>query len=125
MHEMSLVRSLLAQAAELVASHCGVAVERIRVEMGPLSGVEPVLVSLAFEQLVESTSCRGAQLVIDAVPLACRCRECQGEFEMHDFRFRCPECMSAAVHVIRGDEFRIVDITIRTADKAATTKATA
>lgn len=114
MHEFSLVQSLLAQSAELMHAHDGVAIEAIHVELGPLSGVEPTLVALAFEQLVESSECRGAQLQIDETPLGCQCEACTHRFDMVDFRFVCPECQSQNIRIVRGDEFRIVDVTIRT-----------
>lgn len=117
MHEMSLVRSLLTQAAELMNSHGGTSVERIRVEIGPLSGAEPELVQLAFAQLAVETPYCNAQLSIEAVPLTCHCEECDTDFEMQDFRFRCPECASASVRVVTGAEFRIVDVTIRIPDE--------
>jgi hydrogenase nickel incorporation protein HypA/HybF len=117
MHELSLVRSLLTQAAELMIGNGGAAVERIRVEIGPLSGAEPELVQLAFEQLAVESPCRGAQLLIEVVPLTCQCAECAADFVMHDFRFRCPECDATSVRVVTGDEFRIIDVTIRIADE--------
>ena len=40
MHEESLVRSLLEQVRRLVREHAAETVERIEVEVGPLSGVE-------------------------------------------------------------------------------------
>jgi hydrogenase nickel incorporation protein HypA/HybF len=114
MHEHSLVRSLLGQVADIVSSHQAERVERIRVEIGPLSGVEPELVSLAFEQLVEETPCRGATLAIDTVPLICRCRDCDSEFQLPQFDFHCPDCSSRSIQVIQGDAFRLIDVTIGT-----------
>ncbi|MGE3315188.1 MAG: hydrogenase maturation nickel metallochaperone HypA [Planctomycetaceae bacterium] len=112
MHEYSLVRSLLNQVAEVMASHRACAVERVRVEIGPLSGVEPELVSLAFEQLVGETPCRGAVLTIERVPLSCCCRDCDAQFDLVGFDFRCPHCESRSVQVIRVDEFRLLDVTV-------------
>lgn len=112
MHEFSLVRMLLAQVAEVMSSHRAESVERIRVEMGPLSGAEPELVSMAFDQLVEDSPCRGATLMIERVPLSCRCGGCDSEFDLIGCRFQCPYCNSCSVQVTRGDEFRLLDVTI-------------
>ena len=51
MHEASLVESLLEQVQTLVSEHGGGDVEVVEVEIGPLSGVEPELVDLAFQRL--------------------------------------------------------------------------
>ncbi|MHC4878448.1 MAG: hydrogenase maturation nickel metallochaperone HypA/HybF [Planctomycetota bacterium] len=113
MHEASLVRSLLSQVAVLFDQHGGEAVERIRVEMGPLSGVERPLVEIAFADQVDSTACRGAELQIEEVPLSAVCRDCGNEFDIQRFRFLCPSCESTQIRVISGDEFRLLDIDIR------------
>ena len=119
MHETSLVQSLLRQAAAVLAEHGGAGIEQIRVEIGPLSGVEPVLVGSAFDRLVGASACQGAKLVIEEVDLGARCRECFREFVIEQFRFVCPACDSCAVQVIRGDEFRLLDVTLREVDDAA------
>ena len=118
MHETSLVRSLLRQVGELLVKHGGSCVETIRVEIGPLSGVERLLVESAFSQIVESTACRGADLVVEEIPLAAVCRECTAEFEVEQFRFLCPCCDSGRVRITGGDQFRLLDVTIETPDSS-------
>ena len=117
MHEMSLVRSLLRQVEDLLIDHGGESVSAIHVEMGPLSGVDRVLIELAFEQLVVTTFCADARLVIDEIPLSARCRDCQTEFNLEDFRFVCPQCDSQQVQITGGDEFRLLEVEIETADR--------
>ncbi len=121
MHETSLVLSLLRQAATILQSHRGAAVEQIRVEIGPLSGVEPLLVASAFDRLVEDSDCRGANLVIEEVSLDARCESCSREFVIERFRFVCPNCSSRSVRVVRGEEFRLLDLVIREHESAVGT----
>ena len=118
MHEVSLVRSLLRQAAEIAAQQGETMIEEIRIEIGPLAGVEPLLVRSAFEQLVTETAAAGttyagARLVVDDVPLQMLCRACREEFLLEGFRCECPGCGSRAVQVLRGDELQLVSITVR------------
>ena len=112
MHESSLVRSLLTQVATVLRDYPGSSVEQIRVEIGPLSGVEPQLVASAFDRLVDETPCRGAALRIEQIELAAECRDCGLEFVVEKFHFVCPNCSSKGVAILRGDEFRLVDVTI-------------
>ncbi len=112
MHEFSLVRSLLEQVDRIVVSNHGRTAVEVRVELGPLSGVEPLLVKEAFTQLVAASHHRDAVLVIDEVPLTARCQSCHTEFELEGFRFLCPNCDSRETSVIRGDKFRLMDVTI-------------
>ena len=113
MHETALVRSLLVQVEYLLHEHGGASVERIVVEIGPLSGVEPLLVRGAFEQFAPLTSTVAtADLQIEETSLAAECNRCQSEFEIPAFQFVCPACGSTAVRVIRGDEFRLLSVDI-------------
>jgi hydrogenase nickel incorporation protein HypA/HybF len=121
MHEASLVRSLLRQVSELLVEHDGESVVSIRVEMGPLSGVERPLVEIAFAEQADSTACRGATLHIDVVPLSAVCRDCGNEFDVERFRFVCPACESTRVQVTGGEDFRLLDVEIRQSEPEAAT----
>jgi hydrogenase nickel incorporation protein HypA/HybF len=113
MHEASLVRSLLEQVEQLLREHGGAAVEQITVQVGPLSGVEPLLVLEAFQRLAPDwPAAAAAALEIEEVALEAECGDCGAGFEIHSFRFQCPVCGSQAVRVIRGDEFRLLSIGI-------------
>ena len=128
MHEVSLVRSLLEQVDHIVTSQGGRAAVEVRVEIGPLSGVEPLLVKAAFAQLAGSrsreTSIRTREacsentptLIIDEVPLTARCQSCHAEFELEHFRFVCPHCDSRETSVVRGDAFRLMSVTVDVED---------
>ena len=107
MHEVSLVRSLLEQVDRIVTLQGGRAAVEVRVEIGPLSGVEPLLVKEAFAQLAGD-----ATLIIDEVPLSARCQSCHTEFEVESFRFVCPQCGSRETSVVRGDAFRLMSVTV-------------
>lgn len=120
MHETSLVRTLLDKVATLLEEHHGETVEDVRIELGPLSGVEPLLVRSAFEMLAPQYSLSDAKLIINEIPLEAKCRDCGALFEIKNFRFRCEMCESSAVQVVRGDEFHLLSITIRqSVDKEA------
>ena len=61
MHEASLVASLLRQVDELAAQNGGGRVDQVRIEVGPLAGVEPLLMREAFERLRVGTSATEAE----------------------------------------------------------------
>lgn len=113
MHERSVVKALLKQVEELRCQHDAEQVTEVRIEVGPLSGVEPLLLSTAFEQLAAESPTVDANLVIDEVELLAECRFCDSEFEVSDFVFRCPTC-GGNVHLIRGDEMQLVSVSLET-----------
>jgi hydrogenase nickel incorporation protein HypA/HybF len=112
MHEISLAKTLLERVDRLAAEHAAAAVEEVRVRVGPLSGVEPGLLSAAFERLAPA----GMKLAIELVPLRACCRDCAGSFDIERCCFRCPRCGSTDVEVVEGDGFVLENITIRPLD---------
>jgi hydrogenase nickel incorporation protein HypA/HybF len=104
MHEYSLVRALLSQIREAAGPYPDAAVDEVVVAIGPLSGVEPLLVASAFECLVRDTPFQAARLVIEHTPLRLACQVCGNEYETSDVAFQCPSCLSVRTKVLAGDE---------------------
>ena len=114
MHEMSLVRSLLRQVNEIAAQEQAVGeVVKVHVSIGPLSGVEPLLVRSAYDQLATSAGLGQAELAIEECPLLGVCRDCGESIQIEDFDFRCSACDSVAIRVTSGDAFRLLRLTLR------------
>lgn len=111
MHERSLVRELLRQVDAIRLQHEAERVSEVRVRVGPLSGVEPLLLASAFEELVADSRAAGASLVIDEVPLLAVCKLCDRQMEVTDFVFRCRNC-DGNVHVTQGDEFELISVSL-------------
>jgi hydrogenase nickel incorporation protein HypA/HybF len=117
MHEASLVESLLDQVADSVrqwqanqpvtaSPFASVSLERVTLvvlEIGPLSGVEPELVRLAFERLAPLRGLAQAELAIEWVPLALRCESCGAVHHQARTVFQCPQCAGVRVKVERGE----------------------
>jgi hydrogenase nickel incorporation protein HypA/HybF len=108
MHEMSIARAIYRQITSIEEKHqrCAVA---CAVEVGPLSGVEALLLQSAFADL-SSESMRQVGLSIQEVPLEVRCLACHVESAIDSFRFVCPACGSPQVQVIRGDQVQLVHV---------------
>ncbi len=121
MHERSLIAALIEQASRLAAAQGAASIEEVRVRIGPLSGIEPVLAASAFGLLAPASAAAGARLIIEETPLTARCRDCGASFEIVQFRFRCPECQSQYVQIFEGDALMLESITIRPRERAAET----
>jgi hydrogenase nickel incorporation protein HypA/HybF len=110
MHEESLVRSLLHQVEDLAQQHHATEVEDIEVEIGPLSGVEPLLVREAFERLKDGCKWPSCTLTISVVGLMVFCNQCSGESELFNFQFVCTHCGSTSLRILSGDAFRLLNV---------------
>lgn len=114
MHEESLVRSLLKQVESIAADHDATRIDAIEVEIGPLSGVEPLLVESAFERVSQAAGFENTNLQINIVPLTEECLACATSFESGDPVFCCPACSSNNVRITRGDQFRLMNVVLQT-----------
>ena len=102
MHEYSIVQSLLELVERSVAEHEAVAVHRLHLRLGELSGVERPLLETAYETFRERTVCCDADLEIHAVPARWSCPRCDGGIAPGT-PLRCPRCAVPA-RLAEGDE---------------------
>ena len=112
MHEMSIVRRLLDQVTELQRANGGGNVREIRVQVGPLSGVEAELMLSAFALLRGRAQLESAALAIDEVPLLAHCRTCSSDFAPVKFHFSCPACGAASTEITQGEAIMLESITL-------------
>jgi len=115
MHEASLVSSLLRQVDDLAVGNGGGRVAEIRIEVGPLSGVEPFLLTEAFHRLRPNTCSAIAELIVEFVGLTYRCRSCGRRHVTEELRFVCDYCGGADVEVLAGDTVVLQSISLEQA----------
>ena len=102
MHEYSLIRSLLDRVAAAARQHGAVRVERLRVRVGELAGVDRELLASAFELARAGTCCDGAELEVVAAPARWECSQCKTELPQGGV-LRCGSC-GAPARLAGGDE---------------------
>jgi hydrogenase nickel incorporation protein HypA/HybF len=88
------------------------------IAIGPLAGVEPLLVASAFDLLTRDTDLAHARLVIQQVPLRLACQSCGSEHESEEVRFDCPSCASPRTQVLAGDATILRHIILREPEEA-------
>jgi hydrogenase nickel incorporation protein HypA/HybF len=104
MHELSIASSLV----EIVSRHAqGRRVERVELEIGHLRQVVPSALEFAFELLAAGTCIEGAELVIEHVPAAGRCRACAAETTISGFPLRCSACGGLDLELLAGEELLV------------------
>jgi hydrogenase nickel incorporation protein HypA/HybF len=104
MHELSIADSLL----EIVSRHAqGRRVERVELKIGHLRQVVPSALEFAFELLAAGTCIEGAELVVQQIPPAGRCRACGAESTMRDLPLRCSSCGGLDLELLAGEELMV------------------
>jgi hydrogenase nickel incorporation protein HypA/HybF len=79
MHEYALVQSLVERVEAEAAERGAIAVHRLTVRIGELSGVDPELFQTAYDTFREGTICAGASLALERVAATWSCPRCGGQ----------------------------------------------
>lgn len=107
MHEMSLcenIRELLEEQARVDGFD---RVNKVWLEVGPLSCVEPEALRFGFDVVMRGSLAEGAALDIASPPATARCLAC-GHLATVERRYEaCPSCKAPGLQVASGDELRI------------------
>lgn len=112
MHELSLVQGLLRQLQTLADEHTARRISRVKVEVGPLSGVVVDSFRFGFEALApEMELTREAELDIVIPPMRFKCCACGGvtasEKKMPD---HCPCCGHSVLVPDGGDSLMLLQV---------------
>jgi hydrogenase nickel incorporation protein HypA/HybF len=102
MHEFSIVQAMFDQIDDIVRAHRALTVRRVRVKVGRLAGVDPMLLRSAYDVYRVRTMCDAAPLDIDEVDAVWTCAAGHGVIPAGG-RLTCPAC-GAPARMAAGDE---------------------
>jgi hydrogenase nickel incorporation protein HypA/HybF len=112
MHEMSICESILGLLRDQAQSQNFSKVERVCLEIGPLSGVEIEALKFGFDVVMRDTLADGARLEIIETAGTAWCMAC-GQSVAIEQRFdACPDCGSHQLQVTGGEELRIKELEV-------------
>jgi hydrogenase nickel incorporation protein HypA/HybF len=104
MHELSIAESIVAVAQRHAAGRTVYAVD---VKVGHLRQVVASALEFAFELTAKGTCLDGADLRIEQVAAAGRCRACAAESVLEGFPLTCAACGGLDVEVTAGEELLV------------------
>ncbi|MEA2079861.1 MAG: hydrogenase maturation nickel metallochaperone HypA [Pseudomonadota bacterium] len=110
MHEFSVCIALMEQVERIAREHRARRVDRIVLQVGPLSGVEAPLLEHAWPLAAAGTIAADAELVIDAAPVRVRCTRCGVESEAQPNRLLCAGCGDYRTRLVSGDEMLLASL---------------
>lgn len=110
MHELSLCHAI----AGVVRPHAaGRRVDVIRLRVGALRQVVPDTLEFCWTLVREQQDMPEAELELELVPAAVRCQACGRHSEIESrWSVACPECGSADVEVVAGEEFLVTSVDV-------------
>jgi hydrogenase nickel incorporation protein HypA/HybF len=117
MHELSIATAVLNTALK---SADGRRVTVVAVSAGRMRQVVPDSLRFYFEIVTRDTELQDARLELTEVPVRLGCGACSQEWEPDWPLFRCPQCGSAEVSVLAGDELSVEYIEVEEREPACT-----
>lgn len=109
---MSICQGLLSQVETIARERGASRVDSIVLSIGPLAGVEPDLLSRAYEIARAETVAKDAELQIETGPIVVECRTCGATGEAQANRLLCPSCDDWKVNLKQGDELLLLRLEI-------------
>ena len=110
MHELSLCQAI----AGVVKPHAaGRRIDVVRVQVGALRQVVPESLSFCWSLVRDHEDMPDAELELEFVTAEVACRSCGRQSQIASrFSVCCPQCDSADVTVVRGEEFLVTSVDV-------------
>ena len=116
MHELSLCEDLMDQVLTIAKAHHAEKVVRIIVRIGPLSGIEPLLLESALSISRAGTLAEDAEFLTEVLPIRVLCNSCGVESEAVVNNLVCGSCGGYNTKLLSGDELILARVELENAD---------
>lgn len=120
MHELAVCQSMMEQVEAIAAERGASRVISITIGIGPLSGVEAPLLKHAYPVASAGTIAKGAELVIELLPVRVKCNQCGSESEATPNKLVCKSCGDWRTNLISGDELLLMSVELESSELATT-----
>ena len=103
MDAQSLVRKLVRQVEEELATNPKGRIVSLRLRVGELSGVEPAALSRAYADAVRNMPLRGIAVQMETEVPDAVCEQCGNKFRFEPARLECDKCGSMRLSLHGGN----------------------
>lgn len=112
MHELSIAMSII-ELGEEESKNRGIRITALHLKLGALSGVVKDALLGSFAMACEDTLLKGAQLIIEDVPVLIFCRTCPEPQPISSVQlFCCAKCGTPSAEVVQGKELDVVALEV-------------
>jgi hydrogenase nickel incorporation protein HypA/HybF len=113
MHELSVTESVLEIACKHAEQAQAKKVTDIYLVIGKLSSIVDDSVQFYWDFISKGTICEEATLHFKRIPAEMVCLDCGHNYTLNDELTPCPQCGSARIRVVAGDEFNLESIEVQ------------
>lgn len=113
MHELTIATEIVNIVAEKAKQEAFSNVDRITIEIGRLSGVNPHCLSFVFPEAARGTPLEGCYLNLVDIPVDIACRQCDNTTIADETLLVCSTCGSQDIKINHGKELRITNLEVQ------------
>ncbi|MCB8982663.1 MAG: hydrogenase maturation nickel metallochaperone HypA [Ardenticatenaceae bacterium] len=114
MHELPITENILDIAVTYAQQASAKRVTALHLVVGQLSSIVDDSIQFYWDIISKDTLCAGATLHFERIPARLECQECGHTYTLSRELMVCPQCGSARLKVIAGEEFRLESIEVET-----------
>jgi len=118
MHELSVCLALVQQLQAIAREQGAESIDRVILNIGPLSGIEPELLRNAYPLAAAGTAANAAELVIHSADIIVRCNTCGAKSIAAANRLLCGACGDFRTRLMSGDEMQLQRVEFRRSQKS-------
>jgi len=112
MHELPITEGLLNLALKHANQAGAERITQLNLVIGQLASVVDDSIQFYWDIISKDTIAEGAKLEFRRVPAVLHCWNCEAEFNPNGRDYLCPQCGSARVKVVAGDDFLLESIDV-------------
>lgn len=116
MHELPITQSICRIAVEEAERIQAKKVCSITIKMGEYCDYVPEVIQQYFNLVSEGTVAEEAEIIVETVPAAIFCKDCNKQFGGNHYSLRCPECGGRNTELKAGREFYIDSMEVEDGD---------
>ncbi|NQU30305.1 MAG: hydrogenase maturation nickel metallochaperone HypA [Anaerolineae bacterium] len=117
MHELPVAESILSIVLKHAEEAQATQITDLNIVIGQLASVIDDSVQFYWDILSKDTIAEGAQLHFQRVPTQMLCLDCNHEYKPADGEMACPLCDGVLIKILKGEEFYLDSIEIKTEDE--------
>ena len=104
MHELAIAESVV----HIASRHAdGRQVTKVYLKVGHLRQVVPSALAFSFELVAQGTPVEGAELALEEIPVAGKCRGCGAQSRIAEFPLQCAACGAFDLEILQGEELYV------------------
>jgi len=112
MHELAVTENLLNIAVRHATQANAVRVTTLHLVIGQLSSIVDDSIQFYWDMISAGTICEGAQLHFERRLAMLKCLDCDQTYALSGELTDCPNCHSARIKVVAGEEFYLDSIEV-------------